>query len=269
MRHKNLSGALGRLISATLSLVVLLLVAVSSRAQELTIAAAADLRPALDEMTKQFEPASGIHLHVIYGSSGDLFHQIQNGAPYDLFLSANAAYPRKLEESGAATSATYYEYAHGKIVLVVAISSKLDITRGLSALLDSRVKKIAIADPAHAPYGEAAVAALKSEKLYDKISPKLVTGENISQAASFVLSGAADAGIVALSLVIAAPARSQVRFAEIPADKYSPIVQACVIVRSSKNQEAAAKFETYLKSDDAAKILDRFGFELPTQKSVK
>jgi len=164
---------------------------------------------------------------------------------------------------------TYYEYAHGKIVLVVNSSSKLDITRGLSVLLDSSVKKIAIADPTHAPYGVAAVAALKSEKLYDSVSPKLVTGENISQAASFVLSGAADAGIVALSLVIAPPARSQVRFMGIPADKYSPIVQACVIVKSSKNPEAAANFETYLKSDDAAKILERFGFELPTHKSVK
>src|SRR4051794_6709082 len=114
--HRLFRGAPRRLISGKLSLLILLLVAISCRAQELTVAAAADLRPALDEMTKYFEPASGIHLRVIYGSSGELYHQIQNGAPFDLFLSANAAYPRKLEESGTAMAGTYYEYAQGKIV---------------------------------------------------------------------------------------------------------------------------------------------------------
>jgi len=136
-------------------------------------------------------------------------------------------------------------------------------------LLDPKVRKISIADPTHAPYGQAAVSALKTEKLYDNVSSKLVTGENISQATSFVLSGAADAGIVALSLVIAPPARGQVRFAEIPGNEYPPIVQACVIVRSAKNQAAAAKFEAYLQSDEAQKILRNFGFDAPVQKPVQ
>lgn len=269
MRHKLFFRGPHRLNSGELGFVILLLVAISCRAQELTVAAASDLQPALDDMTKYFEPASGIHLRVIYGSSGVLYQQIQNGAPFDVFLSANADYPRKLEESGTAVAGTYYEYAQGKIVLVVASSSELDITRGLSALLDSSVKKIAIADPTHAPYGVAAVSALKSEKLYNNVSSKLVTGENISQATSFVLSGAADAGIVALSLVIGPPGHSLMRYAEIPSGEYSPILQACVTVRSSKNQTAAAKFEAYLQTEEAAKILRRFGFELPTHKSVK
>lgn len=238
-------------------------------AQELTIAAAADLRPAMDEMTKRFEPASGIHLRVIYGSSGELFQQIKNGAPIDVFLSANSSYARTLEQNGDGTAGSYYEYARGKIVVAVVSDSKLDVTRGLSVLLDREVRKIAIADPAHAPYGQAAVSALKTEKLYDKVSSKLVTGENISQATSFVLSGAADAGIVALSLVIAPPARAQVRYAEIPDGEYPPIVQACVIVRSAKNQASATKFEAYLQGDEARKVLRSFGFEAPGQKPVQ
>jgi molybdate transport system substrate-binding protein len=252
-----------------ISLLLCLAAAPRCRAQEVTIAAAADLRPALDVMTKRFEPASGIHLRVIYGSSGELFQQIKNGAPMDVFLSANSSYARTLEQNGEATAGSYYEYARGKIVLAVVKDSKLDVTRGLSVLPDPEVRKIAIADPAHAPYGQAAVSALKTEKLYDKVSSKLVTGENISQATSFVLSGAADAGIVALSLVIAPPARAQVRYAEIPDGEYPPIVQACVIVRSAKNQIAATNFEAYLQSDEARTILRNFGFEAPAQKPVQ
>ncbi len=179
------------------------------------------------------------------------------------FLSANADYPKKLEAAGLTVPGTYYEYARGKIVLMVPASSTLDVKRGLSLLLDPAVKKIAIADPSHAPYGQAAVAAMKAEKIYDQVSPKLVTGENISQAASFVLSGAADAGVVALSLAMSAG--PQVHYAEIPASDYPPIQQACVVLKSSKNPELAAKFETYLRTDEVKKIFGRFGFEVPTQ----
>lgn len=218
----------------------------------------------LDEISSHFQTTSGIQLQVIYGSSGDLFHQIQNGAPFDIFLSANVAYPRKLEAAGQIVAGSYYEYARGKIVVAVSAKSKFDPTGGLKLLLDPEVKKVAIADPSHAPYGEAAVAALKSEKIYDQISPKLVIGENISQAASFVLSGAADAGIIALSLASAPSANAQLRRAEIPASDYSPILQACVVLSSSKNRSAAASFESYLRGPEAAAILRRFGFDVPT-----
>ena len=244
-------------------LFLLLTLALPLKAQELTVAAAADLRSALEEIASHFQSESGIKLHPIYASSGDLFHQIENGAPFDVFLSANVAYPKKLEAEGQTAPGTYSEYAQGKIVLIVPSGSPLDLSSGIGALLKSEVKKIAIADPGHAPYGVAAVEALKAEKVYDQVSSKLVMGENISQTASFVLSGAADAGIVALSLVIAPPASSQVRYAEIPGGDYAPILQACVILRSSKNQAAAAKFENYLHGEEATEILHRFGFEIP------
>jgi len=147
------------------------------------------------------------------------------------------------------------------MMLLVPAGSTLDLTRGLSVLGDPAVKKIAIADPSHAPYGQAAVFAMRAEKIYDQVSAKLVTGENISQAASFVLSGAADVGIVALSLGLSAG--RQVRFVEIPASDYPPIQQVCVVLKSSKNQDIAAKFETYLRPEEVKKIFERFGFEVP------
>jgi molybdate transport system substrate-binding protein len=232
-----------------------------ARAQELTVAAAADLRPALEEIASRFHAVSGAEVKLVYGSSGNFYQQIQNGAPFDFLFSANADYPKKLEAAGLTVPGTYYEYARGKIVLLVPAGSTLDLTRGLSVLLDPAVKKIAIADPSHAPYGQAAVFAMRAEKIYDQVSAKLVTGENISQAASFVLSGAADVGIVALSLGLSAG--RQVRFVEIPASDYPPIHQVCVVLKSSKNQDIAAKFETYLRTEEVKKIFERFGFEVP------
>ena len=242
-------------------LVLSFCVATPAQAQELTIAAAADLRPALEEIASHFQAVSGAHVKLIYGSSGNFYQQIQSGAPFDFFFSANADYPRKLESAGLTVPGTYYEYARGKIVLMVPAGSTLDLKRGVSVLRDPAVKKVAIADPSHAPYGQAAVAAMKAEKIYDQVSAKLVTGENISQTASFVLSGAADVGIVALSLALSAG--PQVRFAEIPANDYPPIQQACVVLRSSKSQSLAARFESYLRSQEIRKIFARFGFEVP------
>jgi len=244
-----------------LSLLVFAFAISPARAQELTVAAAADLRPALEEIASRFHAVSGAGVKLVYGSSGNFYQQIQNGAPFDFFFSANAEYPKRLEAAGLTVPGTYYEYARGKIVLIVLAGSTLDLTRGLSVLLDPAVKKIAIADPSHAPYGQAAVFAMKAEKIYDHVSAKLVTGENISQAASFVLSGAADVGVVALSLGLTAG--PQVRFAAIPPSDYPPIQQACVVLKSSKSQDLAAKFETYLRTEEVKKIFERFGFEVP------
>ena len=245
------------------TLFLLVALTVPAHAQEITVAAAADLRAALEEIATHFQSTSGIKLHAVYASSGDLFHQIENGAPFDVFLSANADYPRKLDQEGLTVPGTYFEYAQGKIVLIVRSDSPLDISGGLQALLKPEVTKIAIADPAHAPYGAAAVEALQAENLYEQAAPKLVMGENISQTASFVFSGAADAGVVALSLVKDAPANGRVRYVEIPVRDYAPILQACVVLRSSKKQAAAAKFEAYLRSNEAAGILRSFGFDVP------
>ena len=245
-----------------LSVLILLFVGPPVRAQELTVAAAADLRPALEEIASRFHALSGAQVKLVYGSSGNFYQQIQNGAPFDFFFSANADYPKKLEAAGLTVPGTYYEYARGRIVLMVPAASALDLKRGLSVLLDPAVKKIAIADPSHAPYGQAAVSAMKTEKIYDQVPAKLVTGENISQAASFVLSGAADVGVVALSLGLSAG--PQVRFVEIPVGDYPPIQQACVVLKSSKNQDLAARFEAYIRSEEVRKVLERFGFEVPT-----
>ncbi len=227
-------------------------VAPSCAAQELTVAAAADARPALEEIASRFKASTGKHINLIYGSSGKFYQQIQSGAPFDLFFSADVEYPKNLEE-----------YARGKIVLLVPATSTLDLKQGLKVLLDPQVDKIAIADPGHAPYGRAAVAALKTEGIYDKISAKTVAGENISQAASFVLSGAAEVGIVALSLALSPASRDQVRFVEIAASDYPPIQQVCVVLRSSKQQQLAKEFEAYIRSGDAAATFKRYGFEVP------
>ncbi len=231
--------------------------------QELTVAAAADLRPALEEISAKFKAESGIPLRVSYGSSGNFFQQLQNGAPFDVFLSANVEYPKKLEQADLVASGTYYEFARGSIVLMVPYDSKVDLSEGLHALLTPAVKKIAIANPSHAPYGQAAVAAIKNVGIYDWAAPHLVTAENISEAASFVLSGAADAGIVAKSLALGPAAAKRAKFAEIPAKDYPPLLQAMVVMRSSKDGPAAARFETFMRSEDAKKILQQFGFELP------
>lgn len=231
--------------------------------QELTVAAAADLRPALEEISAKFKAESGIVLRVSYGSSGNFFQQLQNGAPFDVFLSANVDYPKKLEQAGLVASGTYYEFARGSIVLMVPYDSKVDLSEGLHALLTPTVKKIAIANPSHAPYGQAAVAAIKGVGIYDWAAPHLVMGENISEAASFVLSGAADAGIVAKSLALGPAAAKRVKFAEIPAKDYPPLLQAMVVLKSSKDAPAAARFETFMRSVDAKKILQQYGFEIP------
>jgi len=251
---------------------LLFVLADSATAQQITIAAAADLHSAMQEISIGFEQEKSVKVNVVYGASGNFYQQIQNGAPFDLFFSANSEYPKKLETDGLTLPATYYEYAQGKIVLLVLSSSTLNLGEGLKVLLGPAVRKIAIADPAHAPYGRAAVAALKSQNLYERVAPKLVTGENISQAASFVISGAADIGIIAKSLAVLPSSRSQTRFVEIPQDEYPPIMQACLVLRSSKQQKLARQFESYIKSSEVAKILKKYGFELPPaaqQKSVQ
>jgi len=242
---------------------LILMLVVQSNAQEITVAAASDLRPAMEEIVAQFQKVQPrAMVKVTYGSSGNFFQQIHNGAPFDLFFSANTDYPKKLESAGLVVPGTYYEYSRGKIVLLVAAGSKLDLKQGLKVLLDPAVNKVAIADPSHAPYGQAAVAALKSENIHDRVSAKLVTGENISQAASFVLSGAADIGIVSLSMALMPSTKQQVRYVEIPASDYPPIQQACVVIRSTKDQKLATEFQKYFRGKDVKDILKRYGFEV-------
>lgn len=232
-------------------------------AQEITIAAAADLQFAMQDIADRFQKETGKTVKLIYGSSGNFFQQLQNGAPFDIFFSANLDYAKKLEAAGLADPGSFYQYAEGKIVIWVPKDSKLDVSSGLQVLLNPSIKKIAIANPQHAPYGQAAVAAMRKEDIYDKVQDKLVLGENISQTASFVVSGSADVGIVALSLALSPNMKDQGRYAEIPADDYPPIEQACVILSSSKNKDAAKQFLTFVKKPAIGEVLRSYGFDVP------
>jgi molybdate transport system substrate-binding protein len=236
-----------------------------STPQEITVAAAADLQFAMQEIVARFHKDTGATVHVIYGSSGNFFQQIQNGAPFDMFFSANLDYPRKLETAGLTDSGSYYEYARGKLALWAPNGSKLEVDSGLRVLLEPSINKIAIANPQHAPYGQAAVAAMQKEGVYEKVKDKLVLGENISQTTSFVLSGSADAGIVALSLALAPNMKDKGRFFLIPAADYPPIEQACVILAPSKNKETARQFLRYIRNSAVEELLRTYGFDVGNQ----
>ena len=231
-------------------------------AQEITVAAAADLQSAMQEVATRFQKETGKTVKLIYGSSGNFFQQIQHGAPFDMFFSANLEHPKKLEAGGLTEPGTFYQYAIGKIVIWVPNDSKLDVSSGLRSLLNPSIKKIAIANPQHAPYGQAAVAAMKKEEVYDKVADKFVLRENISQTASFVVSGSADVGIVALSLALSPNMKDKGRYAEVPAGEYPPIEQACVILSSSKNKETARQFLSFFKTPAVADVLRSYGFEV-------
>jgi molybdate transport system substrate-binding protein len=236
-----------------------------SLGQEITVAAAADLKPAMQELTARFQRETGKSVKAIYGSSGNFFQQLENGAPFDMFFSANLDFPKKLQAAGLAEPDSFYQYARGKLVLWAVKDSKLDISSGLAALLDPAVKKIAIANPQHAPYGQAAVAAMQKAGIYDRVKDKFVLGENISQTASFVMTGAADVAVLALSLALAPNMKEKGRYVEIAASEYPPIQQGCVIVSSSKNKEIARLFLSYLKTTAARDVLASYGFEVERQ----
>jgi molybdate transport system substrate-binding protein len=234
-----------------------------SQGQGLTVAAAADLQSVFPTVAAQFEKETGRHVTVTFGSSGNFFAQIQNGAPFDLFFSADIDYPKRLDSASLVEPDTLYEYATGKIVLWTRKDSGIDPGRGLQVLRDANVRRIAIANPEHAPYGRAALAALRHEQLYDAVQPKIVLGENISQTAQFVQSGNAEVGIIALSLALAPAAKELGSYAEIPASFYPPIQQAAVILKSSPNKALAREFLAFLKRGDVVQTMRSFGFAVP------
>ena len=232
-------------------------------AQGLTVAAASDLQTALPAIAAQFEKDTGQHLRLTFGSSGNFFAQIQNGAPFDVFLSADIDYPRRLERSGHAERGSLYEYATGRLVLWTRKDSGVDVLRGLTVLDDARVRRIAIANPEYAPYGRAAVAALRHEQLYERVRAKFVLGDNISQAAQFAQSGSADVGVLALSLALSPTLKTSGSFVDIPESWYPPIEQAAIVLASSPQKPLARQFIDYLKTPDSLRILEADGFAVP------
>jgi molybdate transport system substrate-binding protein len=232
-------------------------------ADELTIAAASDLNFAFKELVAEFEKKSGTHVKLSLGSSGNFFSQIENGAPFDLYFSADIRYPQKLIEGGHAVPDSLYRYAVGRIVLWAPKQSNVLVERGLEVLASPEIHKIAIANPKHAPYGRAAVSALEHHKLYDRVKDRLVLGENISQAAQFVESGACEVGVIALSLALAPTMKASGRYWEIPADAHPPIEQGAVILKKAKNQAKAREFIEFLKGAQGQSLMRQYGFTLP------
>jgi molybdate transport system substrate-binding protein len=228
----------------------------------ISIAAAADTKFALDDLIAAFQKdRPDIKIQPTYGSSGNFYAQLFQRAPFDLFLSADIAYPNKLIEAGLALPDSKFMYAVGKLVLWAPTNSGLVPAKGIEILKDPSVKKIAIANPEHAPYGKAAVAAMQKLGVYEAVKTKLVYGENIAQAAQFVESGAADAGLIALSLALAPPMKAKGGWWEIPQDAYARLEQGGVILSWARNPELARQFKEFLLSDPGGQILRRYGFE--------
>lgn len=251
-------------------LTLLLLLSPFLLGQDLRVAAAADLTPALQKLSPRFEKETGIHLSIALGSSGNFFAEIQNGAPFDVFLSADKSYPEKLQQAGLTEPGTLATYARGRLVLWIPLNSTLRfttkqgvLTGGLKPLASSAIKKIAIANPAHAPYGRAAVAALQHYGIYDQVKPRLVLGENISQTAQFAESGDVCAAFLAMAIAVTPEMKQRGSFVVLPQESYPPLDQAAVILRSSNRKDQARRFLEFLRGTEAQSILSDFGFEVP------
>jgi molybdate transport system substrate-binding protein len=237
-------------------------------ARVVRVAAAADLQYGLGEVFEAFQHQHpDIRIDVSYGSSGNFYGQLVNRAPFDIFLSADALYPQRLVDNGIALRDTLFVYARGQLVIWVRHESPLDLQkRGLQALLDPGVRKIAIANPQHAPYGRAAVAALENAGIYENVRDRLVYGENIAQAAQFVQTGSADVGLIAHSLALAGPLQRKGQFWLIPADRYPPITQAGVVLSWAAHQDAAREVCAFLRSAKGRAMLQHHGFETTEAK---
>ncbi|HNV33006.1 MAG TPA: molybdate ABC transporter substrate-binding protein [Nitrospira sp.] len=232
-------------------------------ADDIAVAAASDLQFAIKELIVEYEKQTGHHVKLSLGSSGNFYAQVQQGAPFDLYFSADIGYPKKLEEAGLTVPGSLYRYAVGRVVLWAPKQSPVEVSKGLTVLRDAAVRKIAIANPKHAPYGRAAVAAMEQSQVYAEVKDRLVLGENISQAAQFIESGACDVGIIALSLAMAPVMKSAGSYWLIPAEAHPPLEQGAVIMKQSKQQDAARHFLQFMQSPQGQEVMTRYGFTLP------
>lgn len=232
-----------------------------AHAEKVTIAAAADLKFAMADIVQTYEQTHpGDKIEVVYGSSGKFFTQIQQGAPYDLFFSADILYPRELEKAGTA-GGKVTPFAVGRIVLW---SPTLDASKmTLQSLTSPEIKHIAIANPKHAPYGKRAEEALKAANVWNQVKPKLVYGENISHTAQLVESGNAQVGVLALALVLNPQLASKGKYWLIPDNLHEPLEQGYVLTKRGTNNAAAKAFAVYMNSPESRAVMTRYGFVLP------
>ena len=229
----------------------------------ITIAAAADLKFALEEILVAFRQANpGEHVETIYGSSGKFHTQIRQGAPFDIFFSADIEYPRLLAKEGLAASAVK-PYALGRIVLwsISRDAGKMS----LADLVDPAIRKIAIANPKHAPYGQRAEEALRAAGVWDMIESRLVMGENIAQTAQYVQTGNADVGLIALSLALSREMAARGGYALVPDSLHRPLEQGFIITKRAAGNPLAQQFADYMGSTEARRIMVRWGFTLPRE----
>lgn len=222
-----------------------------------SVAAASDLRGAFEELGQDFAAETGIVVSFSFGSSGQLREQIVHGAPFDVFASADVAYVDDVVEAGRGVADTVAEYAHGRLALHAAPGRPLPAEVG--DLADQRFRRIAVANPAHAPYGQAAVAALRSAGVYEEVEPRLVYGENISDTLRLARSGNADVAVVALSLVVTEPAP----FTVVPDALHEPLRQALVVTAGHERRAEAERFARYVNSPAGREVLRRYGLTLP------
>lgn len=232
-----------------------------AHADRITVAAAADLKFAMDEIVGTFRKAHpSDEVEVIYGSSGKFHAQIRQGAPYDLFFSADISLPRELAGAGLAAS-DVRPYAVGRLVLW---STRLDASRmTLASLTDARITRIAIANPRHAPYGKRAEESLRAAGLWDKVESKLVHGENIAHATQFVQTGAAQVGLIALALAVNPELASKGSYGLVPDSLHQPLEQGFIITKRAERSALARQFGDYISSRPARAVMTRHGFVLP------
>jgi molybdate transport system substrate-binding protein len=237
----------------------------SGASRSVSVAAAANLTYALDAINAEFRRIHpGVVISTAYGASGNLFAQIQHGAPFDVFLSADTNYPEELAKGGLGIGESLYNFAAGRLVLWTT-RQRLDITDLPTVIKNSAVKKIAIASPKTAPYGHAAQAAMEKLGVWGDAQPKLVTGENISQTAQFVETGNADIGFVALSLVLSSRLTNRGKWREVASELYAavPLDHALILTTKGNSNSAAHEYVAFLRSAAAKAILERFGYHVP------
>lgn len=231
-----------------------------TEARTVRVAAASDLTFALPEiaaLVQDIDPS--IDVVPSFGSSGQFLQQIVNGAPFDVYLSADRAFPEEVVAQGLADPADVFEYGVGR--LVVWTTRPQFGTPTMQTLGEPDVGTVSIANPRHAPYGRAADAAIMNAGLAEVVAPKLVLGENVSQAAEFVLSGSADIGVIALALVLADAVKDTGTWALVPSDLHEPITQAGVVLQRAQDIEAARVVRDVIMSPAGQDVLRRYGFE--------